>query len=117
MLASGQWRSRRTETSLLQGLIAERLRFGTPIQGSKNGPLPLTTVTVWGLAFNGKGTLLASGGADSLVKLWDTTSWTSSQTFRDHKEWVRSVVFEPAGTWLASASGDGDVRTWRTTKP
>jgi hypothetical protein len=104
-----------------KNLIAAGTDRGTIVvcdadSGEHKWTIPAHKGTVWALAFNGNGTLLASGGADNLVKLWDTTSWTS-QTYRDHTAWVRSVVFEPAGKWLASASGDGDVRTWRSTKP
>ncbi len=64
------------------------------------------------VAAAGKLNILA-GGADALVKTWDTTTWQGMQTLRGHAEWVRGVAFDSEGKWVASAGGDGAVRLWR----
>lgn len=65
--------------------------------------------------------LLATGGNDSLVKLWhvivglDGSSATFSliQSFTDHGTAnVMCVTFAPSGKLLASAAGDKTIRLW-----
>ncbi|KAL3319982.1 hypothetical protein Ciccas_001340 [Cichlidogyrus casuarinus] len=56
--------------------------------------------------------LLASGGRDRVVKLWDAVQGTCLFTLSGHDNWVRQVVFHPQGKLLFSASDDKTVRVW-----
>jgi U3 small nucleolar RNA-associated protein 13 len=56
--------------------------------------------------------LVASGGADRLIKLWALPSLLPRGTLRGHKRGVWSLAFSPLDAVLASASGDRTLRLW-----
>jgi WD40 repeat protein len=74
---------------------------------------------VFSLAFNDQGTLLASGGGDKSIRLWDVNPVSPSFGKKElvelqrHSDWVDSLVFSPEGVVLISASDrDGTIRIW-----
>jgi tRNA A-37 threonylcarbamoyl transferase component Bud32 len=64
------------------------------------------------LTYSPNGRLLASGGADGVIKLWDVATGKDQGTLEGHKGAVESLAFSPDGKTLASASADGTVRLW-----
>jgi len=65
------------------------------------------------VAFSPDGRLLASGGDDHKVRLWNpTTGQPIGHPLTGHTGWVLSVAFSPDGHLLASASGDKTIRIW-----
>ncbi|OBJ96894.1 hypothetical protein A5746_31430 [Mycolicibacterium conceptionense] len=69
-------------------------------------------------AFSPNGKLVATGGADGGVRLWDVQSGTRiGPPLMGHTMAVGDVEFSPDGTTLASASADKTIRLWQVPTP
>ncbi|KAH0488390.1 MAG: hypothetical protein KVP17_001217 [Porospora cf. gigantea B] len=58
--------------------------------------------------------ILITGGADGVIKLWDSNRQPPAllHTLRGHAEHVTAVTLAPSGRFLASAGFDGKVLLW-----
>ena len=72
------------------------------------------TQPVRSVDFSPSGERIASGSADSKVRIWDTATGTLLQTCSAHTDWMRSVAFSPTGDKIASGSMDNTVRVFDT---
>ncbi|AEH10584.1 WD40 repeat-containing protein [Candidatus Protofrankia datiscae] len=124
------WRRRRrrrllaaTGTAVLALAAALTILITTTTGGSPPafvaaGP-PLTghTDAVGPVAFAPDGHTLATGSADSTVRLWDVTDPRQARPLGSpltgHTGAVESVAFAPDGHTLATASYDKTVRLWK----
>jgi len=69
---------------------------------------------VHSISFNLDGTLLASGGGDRTIRIWQTSSGQTLHLLQGHQAEVEAVQFSPDGTLLASGSNDRTLRLWET---
>lgn len=58
------------------------------------------------------GQLLAAGGADGKVRLWNVATGESQAVIAASQKWVRSVDFAPNCDRLVVAADDNTVRSW-----
>jgi RNA polymerase sigma factor (sigma-70 family) len=64
------------------------------------------------VAFSPNGRLLAHGGPDCVVRVWDVHTGREAAVFRGHRGSVNALAFSADGKTLASASCDTTVLTW-----
>jgi WD40 repeat protein len=63
-------------------------------------------------AWSPDGALVATGGTDRSVRLWDPVTGEHLRLLEGHLGFVYAVRFSPDGRLLASAGQDGTVRFW-----
>ena len=63
------------------------------------------------VVFSPDGRLIATGGKDNLIRLWDTATGKLLWTF-EHDSDVNELAFNSASTVLASVSEDATIRFW-----
>jgi WD40 repeat protein len=73
---------------------------------------PAHTGGVNALAFNPDGKLLASGGEDHVIKLWDVATGREVRTLRGHTQRILALAFSPDGRHLASGSVNDGAFLW-----
>ncbi|MCA9213222.1 MAG: protein kinase, partial [Planctomycetales bacterium] len=66
------------------------------------------------LTFGPNGYLLASGGLDRTVKIWDTRQTGSVISLTGHTDFITRVAFSSDGRLLASGDNNGTLLLWAT---
>lgn len=64
------------------------------------------------VAFNPKYRVLASGGWDDTVNLWDIHTGNLTTSLTGHVRGINGLAFSPQGQILASCSDDDTIRLW-----
>ena len=59
--------------------------------------------------------LIATGGADKAIKLWNGADYSAIRGYRGHRDFISALAFSPDSAHLASGSFDKTVRIWSTT--
>jgi len=67
---------------------------------------------VQSLAYAPQQLLLASGGADKTVRLWNLDTLTLKRAYRGPRDFVTSVRFSRSGKLLAAGALDGRIQIW-----
>lgn len=70
------------------------------------------TDSVLTVAIAPNGNLIASGGNDNYIRLWDINTGKEIKTIKGHSSSVSAVNFSPDGKILASGSWDKTIRLW-----
>jgi len=65
-----------------------------------------------GVACSPDGKLIAGGGYDEAVHVWDATTLESKAIYIAHDGMIWSVAFSPDSKAVASASDDGAIKLW-----
>ena len=92
----------------LTALVAERCSAEEPkLRATFTGH----TDAVWSVVFSPDSKILASGGKDKSILLWDVSSGKVLAT-KPAPHRVGSVAFSPDSKLIAAASGDKTVRLW-----
>jgi WD40 repeat protein len=69
-------------------------------------PFPTT------LAFSPDGKILASGGGDNRIRLWDPDTGKELRALEGHQGYVNGIAFSADGKWLASRGEDKLLCLW-----
>jgi hypothetical protein len=109
LLASG---ARFPNTDVLLWNVATQTLIGEFTGQSEDGNTLKHKFGVLSVAFSPDGTLLASGGEDTDVFLWDTATRQSLVQLDFHLAAVNKVAFSPSGNTLASGSADSTIMVW-----
>ena len=80
-------------------------------------PMRGHTDVVKSVAFSADGHRLASGSADTTVRLWNLAAGGKVTILNGHTDAVDVVALNPDGTLLASAGADQTVRLWDPRSP
>jgi dipeptidyl aminopeptidase/acylaminoacyl peptidase len=98
-------------SSLAQPLPPPASPKGAPVEPVRKLQTP-EGAALYALAFCPRGHLLASGGADKVIRLWDPATGRERRRLAGHRDNINGVAFTPDGRILASASDDHTVRLW-----
>ncbi|CAL1269183.1 unnamed protein product [Larinioides sclopetarius] len=69
------------------------------------------STAVYHIACSNDGKLIASGGGDFIIKVFDTSNKALTE-LRGHDGPILSIAIDPKGEYLASSGCDGTVRVW-----
>lgn len=65
------------------------------------------------VVYSPDGHLIASGGRDNTIILWDADTYQKvGQPLVGHTDWINALAFSPDGKVLASAGRDSEIRLW-----
>jgi mono/diheme cytochrome c family protein len=110
---NGWWIATASGTPAQSGLV----RLWDATTGEPIRELLEVEDSVFGLAFSPDSKLLAAGGCDRAIRIWDLASGKLAKTIEDHADWVLDLDFQPVdGKLLVSASRDKTSKVFDVAK-
>ena len=91
--------------------LSNHINLWDPLTKEVIATLPYETAITF-IDFSSDGLLLASGGIDKTVQLWDTQTQKLIARFKGHTNEILTVAFSPDSVMLASGGRDKIVRLW-----
>jgi WD40 repeat protein len=67
---------------------------------------------IYSVAISPDGKMMASGGEDKTIKLWEVSSGKLLRNFMGHSERIKTIAFSPDGQLIASGDDDNTIRVW-----
>lgn len=67
---------------------------------------------IWAVAISPDGKIIASGGSEQPINLWDADTGKLLRTLTEHSGSIYTVAFSPDGKTLASGGDDHKIRIW-----
>ena len=71
-----------------------------------------TQTQMYDIDFSPDGKLIATGGFDNIIRLWNAETGTKLRTLIGHADTVKGLDFSPDSRTLISGSADGTARLW-----
>ncbi len=93
--------------------LFEQCQAGLSWKNTEASTLPQVSSTAQAVVFGQSGGLLASGGEDANIQVWDVSTKTLLHTFGGHQGPIRSLATSPDGTLLASGGRDKTIKIWQ----
>jgi len=104
-LAPGGWEEIATlQSHLFQSEVGRLMVLDKMLSGHR-GPVNSAT-------FAPDGNRFVSGGADGMVRIWNTAKGVESFALSGHSGPIMGIAVSPDGRFAASSSGDRSVRIW-----
>jgi len=82
------------------------------LKANRTSQLRGHTADVTCISFSPVKNLLASGGFDSQIRVWDVEAQSCKCVFDRHVNRIKGLAWSPNGAYLASASRDQTIRIW-----
>jgi Caspase domain/WD domain, G-beta repeat len=93
--------------------LFEQCQAGLSWKNTEASTLPQPSSAVQAMVFGQSGSLLASGGEEANIQVWDVGTKTLLRTLEGHNGRIRSLATNPEGTLLASGSRDKTIKLWQ----
>lgn len=88
-----------------------------PESGKHRGILSGHTAEVFTIVYSPDGSLVATGGGDRVVRVWNSQTVTVLHTLRGHSTRIVSLALSRDNRYLVSSEGNGTVLLWDLTRP
>ncbi|KAG0300854.1 hypothetical protein BGZ98_008820 [Dissophora globulifera] len=93
------------------------IKEGRSGQFTSLGSIPETSskASVYALACNPAGTVLATGSPEKIIRVWDPRSGQRITKFAGHTDNIRALLISESGDTILSASSDTTIKLWSLT--
>lgn len=92
--------------------VAWRSYFNVTLPKGHSKIIPAHSGQATSVAYNAAGTLLVTGGVDTLIKIWDAQKGKPLATLSSSKQSIMNVCFSEDDSYILSAGNDKVARVW-----